>query len=325
MNGFTKVPNELLRDTSLSMGARLTWIALKSHAWQGAECWPGQETLAREVGVASRRSVFTYLTELERAGLVKKRRGGNGKSNHYVLTETRWEATCPSADAQMGNHAPMQMGSHVPTKKTQVKKTQRTAPQGRAAHDHASTPAKKLVTDFVNSARAEGLDPKRDLIGRVGREIRQKLDAGDSTDSVREDVDWVVTELLEAGESEDSGHTALRAVFGYTPGRDFKPTARVPRRWKRDVGLTADDIWAQALEAEANEIHPERLQRAEPPIVERHHAGFPAPPAPRKGRPITECMSCDELRPLEELGSRWLCDECRDAPAVVDSRAAQAS
>ncbi len=251
MNGFTMVPNELLRDTSLSMGARQTWIALKSHAWQDPECWPGQETLARELGV-SVRQVRRYLTELEGAGLVETVQQGRGLPNRYRV---------PDYPVAPPDRTPLSVLDRPPTsapdgtpmsgpieKKTQVKKTQKSAPQGaRAAHHHTFTPAKELVTDFVNSARAEGLDPDRDLIGRVGREVRQALEAGDPADAVSVKLDGVVAEVSEAGEEEgaEDWHTALRDVFGYTPGRDFKRTA-----WKRDVGSTADDIWAQALEAE---------------------------------------------------------------------------
>ena len=242
MNGFTMVPNELLRDTSLSRDARLTWIALKSHAWQDPECWPGQETLARELGV-SVRQVRRYLTELEEAGLVETVQQGRGRPNRYRV---------PDYPVAPTDRTPMSVLDRTPMsgpieKKTQVKKTQRTAPQGRAAHDHASTPAKKLVTDFVNSARAEGLDPNRDLIGRVGREVRQALEAGDPADAVSVKLDGVAAEVSEAGEEEgaEDWHTALRDVFGYTPGRDFKPTV-----WKRDVGLTAEDMWKLALQSE---------------------------------------------------------------------------
>ncbi|MEJ7569559.1 MAG: helix-turn-helix domain-containing protein [Gaiellaceae bacterium] len=256
MRGFTQVANSVLLDNSLSHGARFTYTLLRLYAWQDEECFPGQETLAHAMGVHVR-TVRRYLCELQDACLVESLQQGHGRTNRYRLkirpdTSVLSDRTSMSAHDRTPMSGPIEKKTQVKktqVKKTQVKKTQRTAPQGaRAAHHHTFTPAKKkLVTDFVNSARAEGLDPNRDLIGRVGREIRQALEAGDPADAVSVKLDGVAAEVSEAGEEEgaEDWHTALRDVFGYTPGRDFKPTV-----WKRDVGLTAEDKWKLALQSE---------------------------------------------------------------------------
>jgi Helix-turn-helix domain len=82
--GFTQVPNFILRSATLSMGAKLTYAMFLSYAWNNDFCFPGQETLARAIGV-SRQSVGTFIRELECEGLVQVKRVGLGKTNHYTI------------------------------------------------------------------------------------------------------------------------------------------------------------------------------------------------------------------------------------------------
>ena len=82
--GFTQVPNVILKSTELSVGAKLTYAMLLSYAWQNESCFPGQETLAEDMG-SGRCSVVRYLDELERQGIVSIKRQGLGKVNIYTL------------------------------------------------------------------------------------------------------------------------------------------------------------------------------------------------------------------------------------------------
>ena len=82
--GFTQVPNFILRNNNISVGARLTYSMFLSYAWNNDYCFPGQEKLAQDMGVA-KRSVITYLQELEKNGLLEVRRRGLGKTNLYKL------------------------------------------------------------------------------------------------------------------------------------------------------------------------------------------------------------------------------------------------
>ena len=79
--GFTQVPNALLRHQTISPGAKLAYTMLLSYAWQNDFCFPGQETLATDMGVSSR-SVRTYLKELEAKKLPDHPATGSGKGQH---------------------------------------------------------------------------------------------------------------------------------------------------------------------------------------------------------------------------------------------------
>jgi hypothetical protein len=83
-HGFTQIPNVILRRQDLSVGAKLTYACLLSYGWQKDKCFPGQDTLAQDLGV-SKRSIVSFLKELEQVGYVEKIRRGLGKTNVYIL------------------------------------------------------------------------------------------------------------------------------------------------------------------------------------------------------------------------------------------------
>jgi Helix-turn-helix domain len=82
--GFTQVPNFILTKKELSVGAKLAYAMLLKYAWQDDACFPGQVTLAKDMGAAER-SVRTYLKELETAALLEIEQRGLGKTNLYKL------------------------------------------------------------------------------------------------------------------------------------------------------------------------------------------------------------------------------------------------
>lgn len=82
--GFTMVPNFALKSTAISPGAKLAYSMLLHYAWQNDYCFPGQDRLAADMGVV-KRSIVSYLQELEKAGFIVVERRGQGKSNIYEL------------------------------------------------------------------------------------------------------------------------------------------------------------------------------------------------------------------------------------------------
>ena len=86
--GFTQVPNHVLSSNVLSPGAKLTYAMLLKFAWQNDYCFPGQERLAREMGVTDR-SVRTYLQELQARDFITITQRGLGKPNLYELNLTQ--------------------------------------------------------------------------------------------------------------------------------------------------------------------------------------------------------------------------------------------
>lgn len=83
-HGFTQLPNFILRDATLSIGAKTTYALFLSYAWHNNLCFPGQDRLAKDIGM-SIGSVNAFIKELEGCGLIEITRRGQGKTNLYTV------------------------------------------------------------------------------------------------------------------------------------------------------------------------------------------------------------------------------------------------
>ena len=86
--GFTQVPNHILESSKISPGAKLTYAMLLKYAWQNDFCFPGQDRLAKDMGV-SLRSTNSYIQELEKKSFINIKRLGQGRANLYELILTQ--------------------------------------------------------------------------------------------------------------------------------------------------------------------------------------------------------------------------------------------
>jgi DNA-binding MarR family transcriptional regulator len=82
--GFTQVPNFLLKSKKLSSGDKLAFAMLLSYAWQNDYCFPGQKRLGEDMGLHET-NVRRHLKSLEAHGLLAIVRRGQGKTNVYEL------------------------------------------------------------------------------------------------------------------------------------------------------------------------------------------------------------------------------------------------
>ena len=94
--GFTIIPNYVLKDPTISPGAKTTFMLLLSYAWQAGSCFPGQERLSRELGVG-KRSIIRWLQELEEHKIIASRRRGLGKTNLYLILDVE-KSPSPRSD-----------------------------------------------------------------------------------------------------------------------------------------------------------------------------------------------------------------------------------
>jgi helix-turn-helix protein len=83
-HGFTQVPNFILTNKDLSVGAKLLYAMILKYDWANDGCFPGQRQLADDMGSAER-SVRTYQKELEDAKVLEVKQRGLGQTNLYSL------------------------------------------------------------------------------------------------------------------------------------------------------------------------------------------------------------------------------------------------
>lgn len=109
--GFTAVPNGFLWAPGLSIGAKMTFICLLSHAWNG-DPFPGQKRLAAMLG-CSDRTVREYLGELREADALRSEQRGRGKTAVYRINQG-FLLSAKAADDQGDDEAGAEDSSGAP-------------------------------------------------------------------------------------------------------------------------------------------------------------------------------------------------------------------
>lgn len=128
MKNYTKIPNELMSQSQLSIQARYLLCVLLKYCGKDEWCFPSQARLAEDMGYKSPRYIRSILGELQRAGLVYKKRRGFNRSNTYrvakIFTIERSPASYPqgqSASYHLSSDIPLHQGSVIPPKNTYLK------------------------------------------------------------------------------------------------------------------------------------------------------------------------------------------------------------
>ena len=84
---FAPIPNEILRRTDLSPGAKLCCARLIQYAGKDGQAFPKLATLGEELGFSSR-NVQRFIAELESHKLVTTQQRGRGQSNIYHVDKS---------------------------------------------------------------------------------------------------------------------------------------------------------------------------------------------------------------------------------------------
>ena len=123
-DGFTQIPNAIVRHPGITPGAKVAYAVLLSYAWKDDRCFPGQERMCMDMAV-SKPSVIAYLKQLQQAGFITITRRGQGKSNIYTLPALRskdsllQEIKKPAA-REVKNFDPTNTQRKDPKKKMQI-------------------------------------------------------------------------------------------------------------------------------------------------------------------------------------------------------------
>lgn len=112
--GFAALPYIVLKDTSLSLGARLSYAVLLMYAWQEGATFAGQVKMAADVGV-SERQLRDYLQELQAHSYIRIKRQGLNKPNLYYILDVRTKLRRQKSK-RTGTTVPIKNGNGVPDK-----------------------------------------------------------------------------------------------------------------------------------------------------------------------------------------------------------------
>jgi hypothetical protein len=113
--GFAALPYIVLKDTHLSLGARLSYAVLLMYAWQEGATFAGQLKMATDVGV-SERQLRDYLQELQAAGYIQIKRQGLNRPNVYFILDVKTKLKRGNS-RRTGTTVPIKSGSPVPDRR----------------------------------------------------------------------------------------------------------------------------------------------------------------------------------------------------------------
>jgi hypothetical protein len=85
---FVQTPTEIVRDPTLSFGAKALYGVIESYDWESLDsaCFALQETLAKDLG-CSDRTIRRYADQLLERGLIERKR--TGRTNRYRVIRDR--------------------------------------------------------------------------------------------------------------------------------------------------------------------------------------------------------------------------------------------
>jgi hypothetical protein len=211
--GFVLLPRTLLHAPGLSRDAKLLYAVLLSYAWQQGSCFPGAERLQHDLG-CGKNQVTRYLQELEHAGLVSRRRRGQGKTTLYTLhdpptapTPNGQAAGRPAADSpRRGGQSPRTGEPRLPKSGNQAAPKrgaeQDSGERDSAEHQHPAPPAPPAPLDPpgplaptappAQEATGAGDDDVLALLISRGitRRIAQALVKAHAGEAIRQQVAW---------------------------------------------------------------------------------------------------------------------------------------
>ena len=113
--GFAALPYMVLRDTRLSVGARLAYAVVLIYAWQEGFTFAGQEKMASDIGIRQRQ-LRNYLRDLEQHGYIRIKQQGLNKPNLYYILDVPTKLQKGRKPRRSGNILPVKNGNTMPVK-----------------------------------------------------------------------------------------------------------------------------------------------------------------------------------------------------------------
>ena len=86
--GFAAFPYRIMKEKSLSIGARLAYAFLLMYGWQEGRSYAGQEKMASAMGVSSRQ-MQRYLYELRDKNFIRIERNDKRYKNTYIILDKK--------------------------------------------------------------------------------------------------------------------------------------------------------------------------------------------------------------------------------------------
>jgi hypothetical protein len=246
LQGFTQIPNVVLKHTEISFGAKVAYGVLLSYAWAEDFCFPAQERLAKDLN-CSVRQVQRLLTELKAEGFITwKQRGLNRPNTYHLLPIKRWNKPGTGGNPDTTHPSPPDT-----THPSVQEATDTSSKEDSRKNIH------KVVTVVpTNDHRSTG---RRSLTSQKGSTISEraiKRTYGLTDDQIGR-VHWLVQKQTVTLGSPDRNHAhyVKRAAEAVRDGNDglLDHLLGEFRQVKREIGIGSLPAYFHAMYTEALE------------------------------------------------------------------------
>ena len=177
IGGFTSIPNRILRNPNLSIGAKMAYTMLLHYAWQKGFCFPAQTRLAEDLGCGER-SIRRWLNELKASGLVTWKQVGLNKPNVYRIL--RLPTVPPAGGNNAQNKGPVILAAPDRNPLQHDLRTGhigRTRTENPAGQDRSSWPTKNTQINNTHRRNVDViLESDQGALQTMDEEIERKVD-----------------------------------------------------------------------------------------------------------------------------------------------------
>jgi hypothetical protein len=215
---FAAFPTKIIRNASLSLGARLTYALLLSYAHQDDFCFPAQERLANDLGVTDRQ-VRRFLMELRDKGFIAWKQRGLNLPNIYYILEIDPAKAAEVVLSRTTKVNPDRTSASTPDR-TRLSEPDRTSPSAQertqtSDYEEAITNNQKVVNTLPANDLDDSTRPSIVIRGRPSRisdrALRRTYGLDDEQIGRVHHLVQKQLEILGAGE-RNHGHYVKRAA-----------------------------------------------------------------------------------------------------------------
>lgn len=117
MRGYTKIPNELLDESDLSIQERYLYCVMLRHCGNKDTCFPSHLRLGKILGVSDRYIRFLISSLEKKSDILSHKRSGWNRANTYTLSKDLTLKRNQSS-YHLGSMFPIHKGNSIPTNNT---------------------------------------------------------------------------------------------------------------------------------------------------------------------------------------------------------------
>lgn len=115
--GYTKIPNQLLDQSDLTLQERYLFCVLLKHCGNKDTCFPSQKKLAKELGISDRYVRVLIENIIRKTDILKSKRSGWNRANTYTLSKDLVLERNQSS-YHIRSQFPLHQGTQVPPNST---------------------------------------------------------------------------------------------------------------------------------------------------------------------------------------------------------------